>query len=104
MKIIFLDVDGVLNTFGYVLDKIENPNRDVENGSTLNLNALENLYNIVMETDAFIVITSEWRRVPNLMKELMKIGIILLKVFLLIVIMIIEIKKIFQALSFKMKY
>ena len=72
MKFIFLDVDGVLNTIDTVMQNMIESDRKVDKKTTLNLNSLENLYNIVMETDAFIVITSEWRRSSRLMKELLE--------------------------------
>lgn len=50
-KIIFLDVDGVINTI----------NQDFNNGIPFDINALNNLKFLVDQTDSYIVITSEYR-------------------------------------------
>jgi len=49
MKIIFLDVDGVLNSYNYILDE------------ELNNDLIKNLKKILDNTDAKIVLSSAWR-------------------------------------------
>lgn len=60
MKVLFLDVDGVLNTYG--------------NGSlyTLNKNKMHMLSYIIKQTKAEIVISSTWRLDPFAMSRLSK--------------------------------
>lgn len=52
MKIIFLDIDGVLNVYSHDYD---------EYGSQFHKHLVENLQKVVEETDAKIVISSTWR-------------------------------------------
>jgi hypothetical protein len=55
MKIIFLDIDGVLNSFKYDLSR-------TEDDGNIDLTRLPLLKRIVDCTDARIVLTSSWRR------------------------------------------
>lgn len=62
MKIIFLDIDGVLN--------VRYPGRD-EYGRLFHPHLVENLRNIVEKTEAKIVISSTWRMSGlSIMKEM----------------------------------
>ena len=64
MKIIFLDIDGVLNVYCEGRDQF---------GCTFHTNFVENLRNIVDKTGAKIVISSSWRTDGlDVMKELWK--------------------------------
>ena len=62
MNIIFLDIDGVLNTHNHLVKQVE---QDGINSYQAQFNfcpeSLENLKKIVEETDAKIVISSTWR-------------------------------------------
>lgn len=60
MKVIFLDVDGVLNS-----------NRTLYCDDSIELDLVENLATIVRATDARIVLTSTWRLVPEALRVLM---------------------------------
>lgn len=55
MKIIFLDIDGVLNTDRSIKNRVNNDQIDFEE------EALINLMNVINQTDAYIVISSTWR-------------------------------------------
>lgn len=62
MKVIFLDIDGVLNVISKTRD---------EYGSEFHLDFVENLKNIIGSTDAKIVISSTWRKSSlTIMKEM----------------------------------
>ena len=64
MKVIFLDIDGVLNTERWVVHSIKNelPVHDKFDGQhTFDENCLYWLNKIIDETDAKIVISSSWR-------------------------------------------
>lgn len=64
MKIIFLDIDGVLNVYCEGRDQF---------GCTFHTNFVENLRNIIDKTGAKIVISSSWRTDGlDVMKELWK--------------------------------
>jgi len=62
MNIVFLDIDGVLNTHDYLVKQVE---QDGISSYQAQFNfcpdSLENLKQIVEETDAKIVISSTWR-------------------------------------------
>lgn len=60
MKVIFLDIDGVLNN-----------DEDLFNDTCLNNKLIENLKLIVDTTKAKIVLSSTWRVVPNSVRRLM---------------------------------
>lgn len=68
MKVIFLDVDGVLNSARTMLDD-----------ESLEMNLIQNLAAIVKVTDAKIILTSSWRlsteALRNLMDTLMRCGL-----------------------------
>lgn len=62
MKIIFLDIDGVLNyTNWYVSERYQNMQYDENNELEIDPACAERIINICNETDAKIVITSDWR-------------------------------------------
>ena len=62
MKILFLDIDGVLNPGQYNKYMIENNLNDFdENGSIFDPNAVDNLRYIIDYTNADIIISSIWR-------------------------------------------
>lgn len=62
MIILFLDIDGVLNTGQYNRYMIENNLNDFdENGSIFDPNAVDNLRLIIDSTHADIIISSTWR-------------------------------------------
>lgn len=63
MKVIFLDIDGVLNTHNYFMKQVENNNGKINSDFQLNFcpESLINLKKIVESTDAKIVISSTWR-------------------------------------------
>lgn len=73
MKVIFLDVDGVLNSTSYF--------EKVGYGSDCNFDPLcmENLKYLVESTDAYIVVSSDWKRSEQklnlLLEELEKYGL-----------------------------
>ena len=56
MKIIFLDIDGVLNS-----DKYDESRIDKNNDNSIDLSRVELLASLVKSTDAKIVLTSSWR-------------------------------------------
>ena len=59
MKVIFLDIDGVLNSYEY-FDKIENLNvQGIER--EIDVNKIKLLKRAVDETKAKVVLTSSWR-------------------------------------------
>lgn len=60
MKIIFLDIDGVLNSHKYW---VENPDREKSRLGDLDPSAIETLNRIVERTGAKIVLSSTWRKV-----------------------------------------
>ena len=64
MKIIFLDIDGVLNHEAFYKERYER----VQNGEKLNhpyseidSNSVTNLNSLIADTDAKVVISSTWR-------------------------------------------
>ena len=62
MKILFLDIDGVLNPGQYNKYMIENNLNDFdENGSIFDPNAVDNLRLIIDCTNADVIISSTWR-------------------------------------------
>ena len=68
MKVIFLDVDGVLNSFNTM-------NTD----NSLEMGPIQNLAGIILTTDAKIILTSSWRlsteALRTLMDKLMRCGL-----------------------------
>ena len=56
MKVLFLDIDGVLNTLQYIYDHdTDNPADQIDN------RLVERLNRVVERTGCFIVISSSWR-------------------------------------------
>ena len=74
MKIIFLDIDGVLNSVQYY-KKVD---RKEEDWNRFNPNAVEIIKRLVEEFNAKIVISSTWRYglVKELKNEMVKSGLI----------------------------
>ena len=72
MKVVFLDVDGVLNTLESLGGGEEGENIIIDNksGSSLELRCLQNLTNILLKTGAKIVVTSTWRLFPDMLEFL----------------------------------
>lgn len=62
MKVIFLDFDGVMDTYYYshVLAKDGKPDND-EYGTIFDPNSVRNLKSIIDQTGADIVVTSSWK-------------------------------------------
>ena len=60
-KIIFLDIDGVLNSDAFADYMLEEDNIDIFNEDMLDERAIIQLKKIVMATDAEIVLSSSWR-------------------------------------------
>jgi hypothetical protein len=62
MNIIFLDIDGILNTGRYIVYKVEN---NIANGQSCHLNfdpiCMKNLRILINKFDAKIVVSSTWR-------------------------------------------
>lgn len=62
MKIIFLDIDGVLNyTNWYVSERYQDMQMDENTEIDIDPECAKRIVNICNETDAKIVITSDWR-------------------------------------------
>ena len=62
MKVIFLDIDGVLNyTIWYVSERYQNMQIDENTEIDIDPECAKRIINICNETDAKIVITSDWR-------------------------------------------
>jgi len=62
MNIIFLDVDGVLNSLEYLKEQYYNNKRPYSGFDyPFDSKCLNNLVNLVNKTDAYLVITSSWR-------------------------------------------
>ncbi len=80
MKLIFLDVDGVLNWIEDLIDGSNNNRRPYSGYDyPFDPKSLNNLKRIVEETDAYLVITSTWREheigKSILLSELKKYGL-----------------------------
>ena len=69
-KIIFLDVDGVLNNWAWVNNMWQMYHIDVNQTHDLNKYALCLLSLIVKETGAHVVISSSWRRIRHAKQRL----------------------------------
>jgi hypothetical protein len=62
MKVIFLDIDGVLNyTNWYVSERYQNMQMNDDDELEIDPECAKRIVNICNETDAKIVITSDWR-------------------------------------------
>jgi len=68
-KIIFLDVDGVLNNGSWAMEMYDKGIRTYRD-DILYEPALERLKRIVDETNANIVVSSSWRQIPTAYKHL----------------------------------
>ena len=60
-KILFLDIDGVLNSDAFADYMLEEDNVDIFNEDMLDERAIIQLKKIIMATDAEIVLSSSWR-------------------------------------------
>ena len=85
MKIIFLDVDGVLNTSNNILKEYKNDNDTTSSRIHLDRDCVNNLKEIVDRTNAQLVLSSSWRKsgfysttLKNLEYQLNSNGMILL--------------------------
>lgn len=74
MNIIFLDVDGVLNSVNYLI-KVYHETHKSHSGYDypFDPNCLENLRELVIKTDSSLVISSTWRHSQEGMKKLLKV-------------------------------
>ena len=74
MNIIFLDVDGVLNSVSNLI-KVYGKTHKMQSGYSypFDYDCLENLRDLVFETNARIVISSSWRKSLKGMKKLFEI-------------------------------
>ena len=72
MKIVFLDVDGVLNTMDSLGEAEDDSDFlfDKKSGSPLEKRCLNNLIQILLKTGAKIVVTSTWRMFLDMMQFL----------------------------------
>ena len=61
MKVIFLDIDGVLNSVNTFKKRYEEHQKINKWTLEIDLKMLENLKEIVEKTDAKIVLSSSWR-------------------------------------------
>ena len=92
MKIIFLDIDGVLNSSDFLIsnhEKVKELYNNVDNLNSIDYwlsrqmmdidyDKLNILLNIIVETNAKVVITSSWKKLkifPYIVDELLKLGI-----------------------------
>ena len=67
-KVVFLDIDGVLNTKWWHTQMVQNPSKD-EYGYTFDPKAVANLKRIMDETGTDIVISSSWKCVGLIQLE-----------------------------------
>lgn len=81
MNLIFLDVDGVLNSTKFAVKMLEEDNIDTFANDLLDEHAIRLLKVLVDETDSRIVLTSTWRKhlesFDNLCQQIRKHGITL---------------------------
>lgn len=70
MKVVFLDVDGVLNSDDWAWDLFNKYGVQVYRENILYEPALLQLRRIINETDAKIVISSSWRKIPSAYNDL----------------------------------
>ena len=73
MKLIFLDVNGVIDSFNHSREMglLRKSPYGIEH--YFDWNCLHNLYKIVEATDAYIVISSEWKSNKKSMKKLLSV-------------------------------
>ena len=80
MNIIFLDVDGVLNSINKLIE-VYNKTKEPHSGYSYPFDekCIENLQRLVRETNSKLVITSTWRKdkegIETLLNELKKYGL-----------------------------
>lgn len=72
MKVIFLDVDGVLNNMSWAVD-MQKEGIYVFRDNLLYEPAILMLQDLVEETGAVIVLSSSWRKIPSARADLVKI-------------------------------
>lgn len=64
-RVIFLDVDGVLNSHSFAMEMFNEDGVRIFNEDILDKRAIACLKQIVSATDAMIVLTSTWRKIPS---------------------------------------
>ncbi len=78
MNVIFLDVDGVLNSYKFA-EKMREEGVDVFREDILNTKSLRLLKQLCEKSGAIIVLSSSWRRIPearkNLVSQLQNFGL-----------------------------
>lgn len=78
MNLIFLDVDGVLNSTKFAVKMLEEENVRVYAEDMLDTHALRLLKLLVDKTEAQIILASSWRKIPesrrNLERQLQQFG------------------------------
>ena len=72
-KLIFLDVNGVIDSFNHNEEMYRLGIDEPFTKHYFDWNCLHNLYNLVNETDSYIVVSSEWRRTRKLMRRLLSV-------------------------------
>lgn len=81
-KVIFLDVDGVLNSMTFAKRMLNEHGVRVFNEDILDPVCIRRLKRIVEKTDAAIVVSSSWRMLPTTMANLIsQLNILGMKVF-----------------------
>ena len=77
-KLIFLDVDGVLNSTKFAIKMLEEDNARIYAEDMLDPHALRLLKRLVDETGALLILSSSWRKIPesrrNLERQLEQYG------------------------------
>ena len=69
-KLIFLDVDGVLNSTKFAVKMLEEDNVRIYAEDLLDPHALRLLKRLVDETGALLVLSSSWRKIPESRRNL----------------------------------
>lgn len=70
MRVLFLDVDGVLNNDDWAWEMYKKYKVEVYRNNILYQPHLEQLRRIINETDAKIVVSSSWRKIPSAYADL----------------------------------
>lgn len=69
-NVLFLDIDGVLNNMEWAMEMSETQGVDIFAKNMFNPDALMLLKEIIDRTNARIVISSSWRKIPSLMNAI----------------------------------
>lgn len=72
MKVIFLDVDGVLNSESFANKMFDEEGVRIFYDDILDKRAIACLKQIVVKTDAVIVLSSSWRKIPSSREHLVR--------------------------------